>query len=440
MNKLITNKITLILLFVIICPFTVKAQDSLKKVIVVVRPGGIKPATPSTTSPAITPSQTSASPALLASNSVHLATSPASHLTASPTAQNDAKPTTVAQKNNSAAPSMVPNTLNGITTTTTKTVTTVTTTTITVVTTPAKAVVQYIAPGSRPTGYIAPSTAERTDPSFYMHRAVVPVTKNTIPVTASVTSATKNTAVIASVTPATKSTTPIVTDNTPVSTAPENESLTPVGPIATPVDAGVTSFRSTPGFLANAVGINTVKIAIDTPVKLVVRPGITDSTAKKDTLLATKLKTDTVDSLPGKHRSNKILFAELGGAGVAISINYDSRFKGGQKDGFGYRVGIGYFAAGNNTVFTIPLQVNYLLGKDGKYLELGLGTTFINSRGDNYSSPTWEFDTVTGLSGTATIGFRYEPNHALNFRIGYVPIVSCYGLINAGGFSIGYTF
>ena len=428
MNKLITNKIALILFFVIICPFTVKAQDSLKKVIVVVRPGGIT-RTPTTTIPATIPAKSIASPTLLASNSAHLAATPASHLAISPATQNDAKPSAVAQKSNSSvAPGIAPAPSNaGITTTTTKTITTVTTTTVTVVTTPVKPVVQYIAPGSRPTGYIAPSTSERTGPAEYMHRAVVPVSTNTSPA-------------IASAAPVTKNTTPVISSTTQVSSSPTNESLTPVGPIATPVDAGTTSFRSTTGFLADAIGINTVKIAIDTPVKLVVRPGINDSTAKKDTLLATKADTTKSDSLLGKHRSNRILFAELGGAGIAISINYDSRFKSGQKDGFGYRVGVGYFAAGNNTVFTIPVQVNYLYGKDGKYLELGLGTTFINSKGDNYSSPVWEFDTVTGLAATATIGVRYEPNKALNFRLGYVPIVSSYGLINAGGFSVGYTF
>ena len=164
------------------------------------------------------------------------------------------------------------------------------------------------------------------------------------------------------------------------------------------------------------------------------------ASAKKDTVVVTKVKHDTVAVAPVKHKGNKIIFAEIGGPGIAISINYDQRFDKTKKDGFGFRAGVGYFAAGNNTVFTIPVQVNYLYGKDGKYIELGLGTTFVNSKGDNYSSPVWEFDTVTGLAATAVIGVRYEPNNALNFRLGYVPIVSVYGLTNAGGFSIGYTF
>jgi hypothetical protein len=159
---------------------------------------------------------------------------------------------------------------------------------------------------------------------------------------------------------------------------------------------------------------------------------------KKDTVYITKV--DTINTTTPRHQSNKILFLELGGPGLAISLNYDQRFST-KKTGLGFRVGMGYFGDGGNTVFTIPLQLNYLLGNNGKFFEFGAGTTFLNTTGDN-TGKTFIFDRVTGFIGTATIGVRYEPAKSLNFRLAFVPIFAGpgEGVIPAGGFSIGYTF
>ncbi|MHB8207330.1 hypothetical protein [Mucilaginibacter sp.] len=162
----------------------------------------------------------------------------------------------------------------------------------------------------------------------------------------------------------------------------------------------------------------------------------TNIKTKRDTVFITKI--DTVIVAPPKHTSNRILFLELGGPGLAISLNYDQRFAEG-KEGWGYRVGMGYFGDGGNTVFTIPLQINYLIGSNGKYFEFGGGTTFLNTTGDN-TGKTFIFDRITGFIGTATIGVRYEPEKSLNFRMGFVPIFTNDEIIYAGGFSVGYTF
>lgn len=161
----------------------------------------------------------------------------------------------------------------------------------------------------------------------------------------------------------------------------------------------------------------------------------TNIETKRDTII---IKTDTLRITTAKHTSNRILFLELGGPGLALSLNYDQRFSGG-KEGWGYRIGMGYFGDGGNTVFTIPLQVNYLIGSNGKYFEFGGGTTFLNTTGDN-TGKTFIFDRITGFIGTATIGVRYEPEKSLNFRLGFVPIFSNDEIIYAGGFSVGYTF
>jgi hypothetical protein len=367
MNKLITNKITLILFFVITCHLTIKAQDSTKKVIVVVRPGGITRSTPKSTATAanISPS-TNATPDSQVNNKFAASApgAPGSGSLQKPAASTDGA---IGVQKPAVAATPVPQ---------------------------KKA--PYVAPGSRVHSYASPSTAERAGTATYAPHAAVIASKQGAPTGTGT---------------ATTSATPAVT---PAASAGNGSKYAAAAPAA------------------------------PAPASTVVTPAVVTAAAappaKKDTIVVTKIKTDTVVVPPAKHTGNKILFAEIGGAGIAISVNYDMRFKKGQKDGLGFRAGIGYFAAGNNTVFTVPLQVNYLYGSDGKYLELGLGGTFVNSRGDNYSSPVWEFDTVTGMAATATIGVRYEPNKALNFRLGYVPIYSTYGLINAGGFSIGYTF
>jgi hypothetical protein len=204
-----------------------------------------------------------------------------------------------------------------------------------------------------------------------------------------------------------------------------------------------STYRQSVPVTAPAAGKPNTTPAITVTQTVVKGPGViekfrtdTVTVIKKDTVFVAKH--DTVTIKPPKHKSNKILFAELGGPGLAISINYDARF-GDEKDGLGFRVGMGYFFSSGNTVFTVPVQVNYLIGSNGKYIELGAGTTFLNSTGDN-TDGTFIFDRVRGLVGTATVGIRFEPEKSLNFRVGFVPIFYDEGVIYAGGLSLGYTF
>jgi hypothetical protein len=156
-----------------------------------------------------------------------------------------------------------------------------------------------------------------------------------------------------------------------------------------------------------------------------------EDTVKKDTTVASTTKPRTV-------------FLEVGGPGLALTVNYDTRF-GDQRDKWGYRVGIGYYNTGANSIFTVPLQVNYLYpfrrgGGGSSFLELGAGTTFIDSKGSTNGS-SFQFDDDTGFFGTVTIGYRYQQdNGGINFRIEFTPTVSGYGFIPVGGISVGYTF
>jgi len=196
----------------------------------------------------------------------------------------------------------------------------------------------------------------------------------------------------------------------------------------------------------------------DQPAATQQNNNVTDQSVKKaDSTVAVKIDTAALkktDSLAAK-KSDTIKFAtdttqqqikaqnaylEFGGPGLAISANYDTRFHK-ERNGWGYRIGVGFFSSGGNTVFTVPFQVNYLIGEHSSFLELGAGTTFLNSTGTNVGNSKWEFDKITGFIATATIGYRYQPeSRGINFRIGFVPILSTDGIIPAGGASIGFTF
>ncbi|WP_345947830.1 hypothetical protein ABDD95_13340 [Mucilaginibacter sp. PAMB04274] len=177
-------------------------------------------------------------------------------------------------------------------------------------------------------------------------------------------------------------------------------------------------------------------------------------------VLTLKVSAQTADSI-STHRAQNV-FAELLGAGVTFSVNYDTRF-GNRRDGLGGRLGAGFFAEDGDKLFTLPMQLNYLLGKKGKYFEIGLGATYYNAKnrpenynvfynGSNgqyiYSEDNDDGILVvnrgngSGLLGTMTFGYRYQPlNSGFSFR-GYInPVFDSKNFIPYFfGLSFGYTF
>jgi hypothetical protein len=109
-------------------------------------------------------------------------------------------------------------------------------------------------------------------------------------------------------------------------------------------------------------------------------------------------------------QSAKAAYAEIGGPGV-VSANFDLRFSK-REDGLGGRIGVGGFSVKEaftetrTSVFTVPVGINYLLGKDGKnYFELGAGFTYLGASSKN------EFDSENFSSsfGNLTLGYRLAP-------------------------------
>ena len=84
---------------------------------------------------------------------------------------------------------------------------------------------------------------------------------------------------------------------------------------------------------------------------------------------------------------NKAVYVEGLGSGLLLSVNYDFRFRNTQ-DGLGMRIGVGGLslaatATDNNGatsparlgVVTLPVLVNYLVGKGRFAFEMGAGIT-----------------------------------------------------------------
>lgn len=139
------------------------------------------------------------------------------------------------------------------------------------------------------------------------------------------------------------------------------------------------------------------------------------------------------------------IFIELGGQGLALTANYDSRFTN-KRDGLGGRVGIGYIASDGSSLTTVPVSLNYLLGKDRRYFEIGLGATFVSSTLDGGSFFNFDNDeadaTGSELIGTMSFAYRLQPvDSGFAFRAGITPIFGRgFFIPYYGGLSLGYTF
>lgn len=174
----------------------------------------------------------------------------------------------------------------------------------------------------------------------------------------------------------------------------------------------------------------------------------------------------------GQDRQQRSIYLELFGASNTIGISYDARIK--RNSPWGYRVGVGYaYSSSSSFLFdnssstrgvSLPLEVNYLLGKKRNMLELGVGTNLGFYRA-NYSyrefSYEQEDDLVIlvpkemvevsedsfGYYLYATLGYRFQAKNGFQFRMGVSPsfnFADSHGIERAPKLypylSLGYSF
>ncbi|HEY4147535.1 MAG TPA: hypothetical protein VGM41_01335 [Chitinophagaceae bacterium] len=117
-------------------------------------------------------------------------------------------------------------------------------------------------------------------------------------------------------------------------------------------------------------------------------------------------------------RAPQAFFAELYGRAGIFSVNYDRRFSK-RLDGLGFTVGAGYIGVDNVSLVSVPVTVNYLLGKNGKYFEMGAGATYFSATINDLSTASEHGHTVVG---TMTFGYRSQPvKGGFMFRAGINP-------------------
>ena len=164
--------------------------------------------------------------------------------------------------------------------------------------------------------------------------------------------------------------------------------------------------------------------------------------------------------------ANKLFYVELGGPGVIMSVNFDSRFNSNERLGIGYRLGVGYgvekfenvlveflkdvlieefggnyFENVKKTFYSIPIGLNYVVGNPKKtsIFEIGTGVTFLSNKVSLYN---YEDDKPGSVIGHLSFMYRFVPvNSGFSFRVGFTPIIGTAGdLCPMGAIGFGYAF
>lgn len=149
-------------------------------------------------------------------------------------------------------------------------------------------------------------------------------------------------------------------------------------------------------------------------------------------------------------------FAEAGGAGIMFSANIDHRFTKSTL-GWGGRIGLGFVTAytpyetdsvggyyyynyKQSSAVSIPLQINYIFGKENSphTFEVGAGFTYVSKKLEILD---FYDDKLAKVFGTFSFMYRRQPkNGGFSWRAGFTPIVAKSYIQPFGALSLGYNF
>jgi hypothetical protein len=150
----------------------------------------------------------------------------------------------------------------------------------------------------------------------------------------------------------------------------------------------------------------------------------------------------------GSSSGAKSFYGELGGNGIGISANYDSRFTKSEK-GIGYHIGIGFvpgfdiFFFKTSSFLTIPFGINHLAGRAPNYFESGLGATFLSGKVGSFFGGIFGDDEtdINTFVFIPSIGYRFAPaGKNMTARVFISPAFGNGGGSFFGGISLGYKF
>ena len=137
----------------------------------------------------------------------------------------------------------------------------------------------------------------------------------------------------------------------------------------------------------------------------------------------------------------KSVFVELGGNGVAFSSNFDIRLKPDRHDGWGIRAGAGIA----NEFLTLPLGINYIIGKRRHGFETGIGFTPVYNTAGNGRNIVGYYQRDDSprfhVASILTAGYRFQSYKGFMFRAN-TSVVHSYRNFSFTwpGLSFGYSF
>jgi len=156
--------------------------------------------------------------------------------------------------------------------------------------------------------------------------------------------------------------------------------------------------------------------------------------------------------------SQNSFFAEAGGPGIAFSANLDRRFAN-SRFGWGGRLGIGFVSAYDDyydpvsmtyhggdqqSAITVPVQVNYIFGKENSphSFEVGAGASYVSRKLSilNFYSDV-DIERRANFFGTFSFMYRRQPAHGgFSWRAGFTPLYAKSYMQAWAGVSVGYNF
>jgi hypothetical protein len=115
-------------------------------------------------------------------------------------------------------------------------------------------------------------------------------------------------------------------------------------------------------------------------------------------------------------RPPQAVYFQVLGSGPILSVKYDRRFSK-RVNGLGFATGLGFWAESDITVFSVPVQLNYLFGRANHFIEAGGGTTFVSAAESFFDSD------ASGFIHHINLGYRHQPTKGgFFFRGGYSPL------------------
>lgn len=123
------------------------------------------------------------------------------------------------------------------------------------------------------------------------------------------------------------------------------------------------------------------------------------------------------------------VYVELLGASTTVGVHYDSRF--GKNSHWGFRAGLAFTSTDNEDFIdsgplktrgvTLPVGINYLIGKNKHFAELGLGVSFGNYQCTFRKEEKLFKKNITGSFLFLDMGYRYQPAKGVSVRLGLNP-------------------